>query len=243
MRTMTALFALAISVAGCTSTDGDDELLVFAAASLTEAFGALETAFEADHPDVDVVIHLAGSQRLAAQILEGAPAEVFASADEVQMARVVAAGEARAAPRVFAHNRLVVVVPAGNPRGVAGLADLAREDLSVVLAAGHVPAGAYTREVLDRAGVEVEPVSLELDVRSVVSRIALGEADAGVVYTSDLVGEDEVVGIEVPDELNVTADYPIVVLDDAGTAADRFVELVLSDRGRGILEDAGLRVP
>lgn len=245
MRVLAGLVALVLSgVAGCGEPAGDDtDLLVFAAASLTDVFAELEGVFEASHPGVDVVVSVAGSQRLAAQILEGAPADVFASADSAQMDRVVAAGEADGAPRVFARNRLAIAVERGNPQAITGPADLARDDLTVVLAGEEVPIGAYTRALLGRAGVDVDPASLELDVRAVLSRVSLGEADAGVVYASDLIGRDDVAAVDIPDEMNVSAAYPIVVLDGADPVAREFVALLLSDEGVSALTDAGFVAP
>ena len=219
------------------------EVFVYAATSLAGAFEELAVDFEAAHPGVDVVVSVAGSQRLAAQILEGAPADVFASADTTQMDRVVAAGEAAGAPQVFARNRLAIAVEPGNPHGVAGPADLARDDLTVVLAGEEVPVGAYTREFLDRAGVEVDPASLELDVRAVLSRVSLGEADAGVVYASDLTDREDVATVDIPDQVNASATYPIVVLEDADPLARDFVALLLSDEGAAALDAAGFAAP
>lgn len=249
MRMLPALAAIALSVTvGCGSSDADGraadtELLVFAAASLTDAFAAMEEAFEADRPGIDVVVHTAGSQRLAAQILEGAPAGVFASADTAQMDRVVGSGETAGTPAVFARNRLAVAVAPGNPHGLTGPADLGRDDLTVVLADASVPLGAYTRELLARLDVEVAPASFELDARAVLGRVAIGEADAGIVYGSDLVGRTDVAAVPVGEPANVAARYPVVVLDGAGPAGRAFVEFVLSEQGGAILRDAGFDAP
>lgn len=239
---------LAVALVGCGTATGDGdapdgELLVFAAASLTDAFETIADAFQAQHPDLDVVVHVAGSQRLAAQILEGAPAAVFASADDDQMARVVASGATAGPPRTFARNELAIAVAPGNPHGITGPDDLARDDLTVVVADDAVPVGAYTERVLDAADVSVSPASRELDVRAVLSRVALGEADAGVVYASDLHGRGDVAGVPIPEAIDVTASYPIVALEGAHPAADRFVEFVLSDEGARILRAAGFATP
>jgi molybdate transport system substrate-binding protein len=221
-------------------------LTVFAAASLVEPFGAVAESFRARHPRVEMVFNFAGSQQLAAQIIEGAPADVFASANREQMSRVLASARAAIEPRTFARNALAIAVEPGNPQGIRGLADLARDGLIVVLAAEEVPAGRYAREALGKAGVTVRPASLETDVRQVISRVALGEADAGIVYRSDLLAAGtDVAGVEIAAEHNVEAAYPIAVLSEgsAGELGQAFVELVLSDEGRRILAEAGFSLP
>lgn len=247
MRMLLTVVAIGLSVtAGCVGADDgarDRELLVFAAASLIDALEAAEAAFEAAHPEVDVVVHTAGSQRLAVQILEGAPADVFVSADTSQMDRVVAAGEAAGEPAVIARNGLAVAVAPGNPRQVSGVQDLARDDLTVVLADRNVPLGGYTRRLLDGLDLEVSPASLELDARAVVGRVALGEADAGVVYESDLLGRDDVSHVAVPEAVDVTAEYPAVVLEGAGPAADDLIAFLRSAAGVALLRDAGFGAP
>ena len=240
----------ACSGAGTTATaeersDGtvSGEITVFAAASLSDAFTELGTAFERAHPTTTVTFNFAGSQQLATQIAtDGAPADVFASANGTQMDVVADAGLVSGAPAVFARNRLEIVVEPGNPADVAALDDLGREDVTVVLAADGVPAGQYAREALDAAGVAVRPVSLETDVRAVLTKVSLGEADAGIVYTSDIAAAGDLVeGVAVPDEDNVIATYPIATLRDAPNpdAARAFVDLVRSATGRGTLDTHG----
>lgn len=250
MRLSAGILVLAVTaLAACGSEGAPDgertggELLVFAAASLARPFAQMADLFEERHEDVDVVLHVAGSQRLAAQILEGAPAGVFASADEPQMQRVAEAGSTTGAAVTFARNQLAVVVAPGNPHRLTGPSDLARADITVVLADPSVPVGAYTRQMLQRADVEVSPASFELDTRAVLSRVALGEADAGVVYTSDLHDRDDVTAVAVPDAVDVTAEYQIAVVGSAGPSAASFVELVRSPEGAAILERAGFRAP
>ncbi|MEX2458916.1 MAG: molybdate ABC transporter substrate-binding protein [Actinomycetota bacterium] len=250
MRLWAGILVIAVTaLAGCGSgeaPDGDgrsSELLVFAAASLARPFEQMADLFEERHEGADLVLHIAGSQRLAAQVLEGAPAGVFASADRTQMQRVTEAGWTTGAAATFARNRLAIVVAPGNPHRVSGPADLARADLTVVLADPSVPVGAYTRQMLQRADVEVSPASLELDTRSVLSRVALGEADAGVVYTSDLHDRDDVTAVALPDAVNVTAEYHIAVLEPGGPTAEAFVDLVRSPEGTAILARAGFRSP
>ena len=222
------------------------ELTVFAGASLTDAFEAIGAAFEIEHPNVSVTFSFAGSQALATQIVEGAPADVLASANQSQMDRVDDAGLLSGGPQTFAENRLTIAVERGNPTLVEGLQDLGTEDLKVVLAAEEVPAGEYARAALDAAGVPVDPVSLETDVRAVLTKVTLGEADAGIVYESDLAtARHEVDGVEIPDDQNVTATYPIAVLSDAPNpgAAAAFVAYVMSDAGQQRLEEFGLTAP
>jgi molybdate transport system substrate-binding protein len=229
-------------------------LTVFAAASLTDAFTEIGADFSTANPGVTVVFNFAGSNQLATQIGEGAPADVFASANTAQMDVAVEAGRVDAgAPQIFVTNRLVVVYPADNPAGIAGLADLANPDTLLVLAAEEVPAGRYSLEFLDLAAADPafgasfkddvlgNVVSYEENVRSVLNKVALGEADAGIVYTSDLVGVEGVASLEIPEALNVLAKYPIAPLNDSAQAdaAAAFVAWVLGEAGQGILADYG----
>ena len=225
---------------------GDGEVLVSAAASLTDALADVATAFEAAHPGVDVVLNLAGSSALRAQILEGAPVDVFASASMADMDRVVAAGRTAAPPRVFARNRLRIAVPAGNPAGVLGLADFADADLLLGLCAPEVPCGAFARRALEKAGVRPDLDTEEPDVRALLTRIELGELDAGITWATDVASVGGAVeGIDLPDEVNPEADYPIAVLADSpnGPAARAFVDFVLSDDARAILTRHGFGRP
>lgn len=225
----------------CGGSSGDDAttLHVLAAASLSEAFTEIGAGFEEEHPGVKVVFDFAGSQDLVAQIGQGAPADVLATADTATMARV--SGDT-AAPQVFATNELAIAVAPGNPLGISGLAALADPRLKVVLAAPEVPAGKYAAGVLARAGVKVKPVSLEENVKGVVTKVALDEADAGIVYVSDVqAAGDEVGGVAIPAAQNVTATYPIARLKTAASTfvADQFIGYVLSEDGQRALRDAG----
>jgi molybdate transport system substrate-binding protein len=229
--------------AGDGSLDG--ELMVFAAASLTDVFDELVTLFVAAHPGVDVSVNLAGSQVLAAQLLAGASADVFAAADPTAMDRVVGDGLA-SAPEHFASNELVIVVERGNPLDIEGLGDLAREDVVLVLPADQAAAGRYAVEVLEGAGIEVSPASLEADPRAATTRVATGEADAAIVFRTDaLAAAQRVDGVVIPAEQNATAHYPIAILDVAPNleAGAAFVDLVLSAEGRAVFEAAGFTVP
>jgi molybdate transport system substrate-binding protein len=220
-------------------------LTVFAAASLTDVFTDLGEQFEADHPALDVRFNFAGSSALATQLTQGAPADVFASANEAQMAVVTDAGLADD-PQVFAANVLQIAVPAGNPAGVTGLADLAREDLTIAVCASQVPCGAAAEDVLAAAGVTAAPDTLEEDVRAALTKVELGEVDAALVYTTDVTAAgDAVEGIDVPEAEQAVNDYPIAALADAPNpeAAAAFVELVRSEEGQQALADAGFRTP
>lgn len=186
---------------------------VFAAASLQDAFGQVARDFESAHPGSHVRLEFGGSSTLVTQLLQGAPADVFASADEASMQRAVAGGLVEGTPRDFATNRLQIVVPAGNPAAIHSLADLARPGVVAVLCAPQVPCGAYARQALGKAGVTLTPRSEEQDVKGVVTKVALREADAGIVYTTDvLAGRPKVEGVDIPDAENVVARYPVAVL-------------------------------
>ena len=246
-RTITAsLLSLSLVAVGCGGDDADDRLLVFAAASLTDAFGEVEAAFEAANPGVDVAFSFAGSSSLREQILEGAPAGVFASASGTTMDAVADAGGLAGEPVVFARNLLQIAVPAGNPGGVSGLDDFADADLLLGLCAEGVPCGDFGREALAAAGVDPAVDTNEPDVRSLLTKIEAGELDAGIVYVTDvLAAGDRVEGVEIPDELNVVASYPIAALADAPdpAAAAAFVAFVLSPEGQAILAGYGFAAP
>ena len=226
------------------------DLTVFAAASLRESFTELSHTFESTHPNTHVVLSFAGSQTLRAQIEQGAPADVFASADERHMAPLVAAGHVRA-PQLFANNELVVVVAQAKASTVRTLSELPNAE-RIVLGAPEVPVGAYTLKALEqlqalfgadfRARVEAHVVSREPDVRQVLAKVSLGEADAGIVYRTDaLTAKDKVTVLHIPSEYNAIASYPIAVI--AGTKAparaEAFVDLVLSAEGARVLKQQG----
>lgn len=259
-RHIPLLFLLCLlSTAACqarASQIAEERLVVFAAASLTEAFTEIGQLFEQDHPGLTVIFNFAGSQQLAHQLSQGAPADVFASADEQQMAAVIEAGLAEISatgPHVFAGNRLVIGLPSDNPAGLQTVADLARPGLRLVLAVPEVPAGNYAQLFLQKAGADSSlgpafgqavlenVVSFEQNVRAVLSKIILGEADAGIVYQSDLHGVEEAAAIDIPDQWNVAATYPIVSLGDARQPelAAEFVDFVLSPTGQEILVKYG----
>jgi molybdate transport system substrate-binding protein len=229
-----------------------DEVVVFAAASLRESFTALGSQFEAMHPGTKVRLNLAGSQELRTQIENGAPADVFASADQKHMQALVAQKLA-SDPRVFARNEPVLVVPKGNPAKIGSLQDLPRAK-RIVIGAPEVPIGAYTLRILGAASkrygadfqkrVEERVVSRELNVRQVLAKVGLGEADAAIVYRTDAATAKQTVDvIPIPADLNVVAEYPIAVLARAKnpSLAKRFVEFVLSPRGSEALLLFGFR--
>ena len=245
---MIGLVAGALVLGACSSTGNTSgsEVLVSAASSLTEAFVEMEEAFETANPEIDVVLNLGGSSALREQILAGAPADVFASANMSNMDRVASAGDVKGAPVVFARNRLEIAVPSGNPGGVNGLTDFARGDLLIGLCAEDVPCGDYGREALKKADVVPAVDTDEPNVRALLTKIEVGELDAGIVYVTDVVSTvGGVDGIEIPDSENVYADYPIAALTDAPNAdgAAAFVLFVLSDEGRSILSDHGFALP
>ncbi|MEX2551417.1 MAG: molybdate ABC transporter substrate-binding protein, partial [Actinomycetota bacterium] len=219
---------------------------VFAAASLTESFTDLKAIFEAEYPGATITLNLGPSSGLAAQIVEQGGADAFASADQTNMKRVTDTGVVEGDPLVFIKNRLQIIVAPGNPRGIKGLSDLVDPSLKVVLAAPQVPVGKYAREALDKAGITVKPVSEAVDVKGVVGPVTLGEADAGIVYASDIeAAGNKAAGVDIPEEQNVVAEYPIGVIKDSPNheVALKFVDLVLSDRGREVLTGNGFTSP
>jgi molybdate transport system substrate-binding protein len=215
---------------------------VFAAASLTEAFRTIGKDFEAAHPGTTVEFNFAGSSTLARQIVEGAPADVFASADDENMKKVVDAGDVAGLPKPFVHNRLAIIVSRGNPKRIKGLADLGSPGLTISLAAPGVPVGRYAAEAFAKAKTPVPDASREADVKAVVTRVSMGEADGGVVYVTDVAaGGDKVEAVPIPEGQNVVASYPIAQLKDApnATGARDFVDYVLSPAGQRVLAGSG----
>ena len=229
---------------------------VLAAASLAEAFGELGQQFETQHSGVRLTFNFAGSQQLAQQLAQGAPADVFASANDRQMQAAIDSGRVPAgSPQTFARNRLVVIAPASNPGQLVEVKDLARPGLRLVMAAKEVPAGQYSLEFLDKAGQDAafgptfqaavmqNVVSYEENVRAVLSKVTLGEADAGIVYVTDAatVEDAAVKQIAIPDALNVIATYPIAPIADSAQPdlAASFIQLILSPAGQTVLARHG----
>ena len=253
------LFAQGMSLAGCAAMPLGQrkvKLYIYAAASLNEPFEAIARQFESDQPGVDVILAFGGSQQLAGQIIESAQADVFASANQKQMDVLVSAGKAQASlVRHFASNRLVIIVPKDNPAGMGEVQNLTKPGQRLVLAAAEVPVGQYTLEFLDKVTVEAElgdsfrelvlqnVVSYENDVKAVLAKVVLGEADAGIVYFSDVSKStaEKVIRIEIPERWNVTARYPISALSGSAQPelAEAFVDFVLSSQGQAILAQYG----
>jgi molybdate transport system substrate-binding protein len=249
-----ALAALGVSACG----DGGDsgaaatdpgvsgEVVVFAAASLTESFTELGEQFEAEYPEVRVTFSFASSAALVQQVDEGAPADVFASADAANMAKLTDAGATGGEPEVFAQNALRIIVPPGNPRGITGLSDLAEPEVIWLTAAPEVPIGAYTARMLQKAGVSATPASYEENVKAIVTKVAAGEADAGIVYATDVTAAGTAgEGVEIPADQNLVADYPIATIEAAPNAegATAFVDFVLSAAGQEVLASFGFSIP
>jgi molybdate transport system substrate-binding protein len=241
-----ALFLTACSAAGQTTPKPVSvtpaqahTLTVFAAASLTDAFSEIGGAFEAQHPGVKVQFNFAGSNTLRAQLEQGANPDVFASANTKEMDTVTTDGFIQPeAPRIFLTNKLVIVVPKGNPAKLETPEDLARPGVKVVLAAAEVPAGKYARQALE---ILSNVVSNETDVRQALAKVQLNEVDAGIVYASDAVAAPELEQIAIPAEYNVVAEYPIALLKKAPqpVLAGQFVDFVLSPSGQSTLKKWG----
>jgi len=231
------------SSADATTTTGGSSLSgsidVFAASSLTEAFTDLAQQFEKDHPGTKVAnnLNFGASSDLVTQITEGAPADVFASADTSNMDKVVSAGANSGTPQTFARNRLAIAVEKGNPKNIMTLEDLAKPDVKVVLCAETVPCGKYADQALQKAGVTVNPVSREANVKDTLGKV--GEADAAIVYVTDVKSDSDVEGVDIPDDQNVVATLPIVALKDSKNSelAAAWVEYVTSPEAQKILVD------
>lgn len=259
---MNAMFRIALAILGIPAlvsrpTDGaPSTLTVYAAASLTDAFKGLGRILEASHRGLTVQFNFAGSQQLVLQIEQGAPADVFASADQRWMDYAKEKGLVEGDPTIFARNRLAVIVPRTNPARIGKLQDLAHRGTKIVVAAEAVPAGKYSREALQKLAaapgfppeydrrVLANVVSQEENVKAVVAKVQLGEADAGMVYRSDVTPAVSryVRAFEIPDLYNVIASYPIAALKHARSpeAARQFIELVSSEAGQRVLQQHGL---
>jgi len=221
-------------------------ITVFAASSLTDAFRGVGDELTGRYPGAHFIFNYGSSSTLATQIINGAPADVFASADDPSMKKVADAGLVQGSASVFAANRLHIAVAPGNPKAIASLADLARRDLVVVLAAPSVPAGRYALDALGKAGVALVPASQELDVRAVLNKVALGEADAGIVYVTDVTSAaGRVAGVDIPEQHQVVARYPVATLRDSrrGSLSSLFVEFLLGPDGQRVLASFGFTRP
>ena len=263
MKQIGIFFLIAALLSGCGApaarttpavTPEPQTLTVFAAASLTNAFGEIGKGFEAAHPGVSLKFNFGGSQALRTQIEQGAQADIFASANTKEMQALVTGGFVAAdSAKTFATNRLVVILPANNPAALANLADLGNPGLKLVLAAKEVPAGNYALQLLDQLDptlgsgykqrVLANVVSYENDVRQVVAKVQLGEADAGIVYQSDALAAPELKKIEIPAENNIIAKYPLTALKQPGAKnpelTQAFIAYVLSAEGQSVLQKWG----
>jgi molybdate transport system substrate-binding protein len=255
-----ATTTLAVTLTGCAAAGGSSsptvmennsssslsgEITVFAASSLTEAFDELKKRFESANPEVTITFSYAASSALAEQINSGAPADVFASASAGTMDQVVEAGNAEK-PTTFAVNVMQIAVPPANPANITSVDELADPKVKVALCQPQVPCGSIAQEVFTNAGISVTPVTLEPDVKSVLSKVQLGEVDAGMVYVTDVqAAGDKVEGVLIPDDVNASTSYPIATLtgSENGGAAEAFVEFVLSADGQNVVTEAGFAKP
>lgn len=248
-----ALPAAALSSCG-SSSSGKDSLRVFAAASLTDAFQDITQAFERQHPGVNVSLQFAGSTQLATQIATGAPADVFASANQSVMQSLLSQNfgaqpdtqpSTQPSPQVFARNELVIATPADNPHDILGLADLSNPDIALAICDPSVPCGSLAAQAAAQAGVQLKPSTYESNVRAVLSKLTLGEVDAGLVYLSDLRASE--IGRTIGQLTHITvspaplADYPAVALSDNPAAAS-FVDFLLTPQAQQMLSEHGFRV-
>ncbi len=249
---LTAMLGAATLLAGCSTPDtasqdsGTGQVTVFAAASLKKTFTELGARFEKDHPGTTVTFNFAGSSDLVAQLIQGAPADVFASADTANMTKAVDAGLVDGAPVDFATNTLTIVTPPGNPAKITTFADLAKPGTQVVVCAPQVPCGSATEKVEKATGVTLAPVSEESAVTDVLGKVTSGQADAGLVYVTDAAGAgDKVTTVPFPESAGAVNTYPIAALADAGDAgaAAQFIDLVTGAAGQEVLSSAGFAVP
>ena len=229
----------AASTSSSPTTAAAGNLTVLAAASLSESFKELGTAFEAKHPGSKVTFSFDSSSALATQANNGAPADLFASADQANMKKVTDAGNATG-PKVFAHNKLAIIVAKGNPKKIKSLADFTK--VSFVLCAPEVPCGKYGAEALSKAAVKAQPKSLETNVKGVVTKVTSGEADAGIGYVTDAkAAAANAEGVEIPDAQNVVAEYPMAVLKQSpnSTLAKAFLDFIIGAEAQAVLAKYG----
>jgi molybdate transport system substrate-binding protein len=235
------------AAAPTTTTPGAaGNITVFAAASLTDAFNEIGAAFSQANPQAKATFSYDASSALVQQINQGAPADLFASADQANMDKLTRAGNNGAPPQVFATNLLGIIVAPGNPRGITGVQDLRSPDLKVVWCAPAVPCGTYATQILDSAGVTATPASLEQNVKGVVTKVTAGEADAGIVYVTDIAAAGaKAAGVDIPKNINVVAAYPIApTKTSTNTAVDQaFITFLLGSRGQAILKKYGFLPP
>lgn len=248
-RALALAAAAATLLSGCGadgSTTASKSLVVFAAASLQQSFTRIGDQFETDNPGVTVEFSFAGSSDLVTQLTQGADADVFASADVKNMDKAGQAGLLAGDPVDFATNVLTIAVAPGNPKGVTSLRDLTRPGLTVVTCAPQVPCGSATEKVEQAAGVQLSPVSEESAVTDVLNKVTTGQADAGLVYVTDVAGSGGTVdGVPFPEAAGAVNTYPIASLKDAanGDLGGAFVDYVTGAAGRKVLGDAGFGAP
>lgn len=236
MRILKASLCLVLAATAAGACGEDDKAItVLAASSLTDVFDDLAETYEDENPGVTVKLSYGGSPALAQQVVEGAPADVLATASPDTMETVTKEKLTDGGSEVFTSNRPVIVVPSDNPAKVSKLSDLSGDDLKIALCAPEVPCGDVALKSAKRAGVKLAPDSEEQNVRSVLAKVSAGEADAGIVYVTDVT--EEVGAIDIPDP--VTTEYPIALLKDAAPKAKAWVDLVTGDKGRKVLKDAG----
>lgn len=218
------------------------ELMVLAAASLTEAFTELAEQYETDHPEVTINLSFGSSTTLAQQIAAGADADLYASAGRGALEQLPAGYADEGGEQTIASNVLEIAVEPGNPRGVTGLADFTRGDIDSVLCAETVPCGRAADEAFAAAGLTPTPVSREIDVKATLAKISLGEADAAIVYRSDVVTDDAVEGVQIPAEENVSLTYPLIWFNTEPHTLG-FAEFLAGPNGLAALEAAGFSAP
>ncbi len=221
-------------------------ITVFAAASLTDSFNEIGAAFTKANPQAKTTLNYDASSALVQQISQGAPADVFASADQANMDKLTKPGLNGTAPVVFATNLLGIIVAPGNPKGIKGVQDLGNPALKVVLCQDGVPCGTYATQILDAAKVTVTPVSYEQNVKGVVTKVTAGEADAGIVYVTDIAAAgSKAAGVDIPKDINVVAQYPIATVKASKnpTTDQAFIDFVLGSQGQAILAKYGFQPP
>jgi molybdate transport system substrate-binding protein len=254
MRKTFGLFVVPVALLASLATEAPPssapalagDITVFAAASLTESFTEVGEAFTAANPDVTAEFSFDASSALVQQIVEGAPADVFASADTANMDKLTDADLNGTDPVVFATNLLTIIVAPDNPLGISGVEDLADPGIKVVVCAPEVPCGNYADQIFDAAGVEVTPVSLEQNVRGVSTKVIVGEADAGIVYVTDVIAAgDDADMVEIPEDINVVAEYPVaaVAASDNPEVDQAFIDFLLGDEAQAILAEYGFGPP
>ena len=238
-----------IFLAACSSSSESQQqttLNVYAASSLATPFAYAGLAYEKEHPDVKVQFNLGASSDLARFVQEGAPADVFASADITNMNKVESQDLLDSQSFIFATTYLEIIVEKGNPLNISSLQDLADPDLIFVTSNPEVPIGKYTAEVLEKAGVTVTPDSFESNVKGIMLKVARGEADAGIVYHSEVIASDgQVEGVKIPTEFNIVAEFPIGIVKNSANKkeAQRFIDYLLSPEGQSLLTQYGFQTP